>query len=500
VTPDDAVSLPSPCLVILVGPSSSGKSTWAAEHFAPEEIVASDRLRAVVGHGEDDLDATTDAFDLLDTIVRGRVKRHLTTVIDTLGFDATRRTGWRDDAAAEGLPVVVVTFPTSEQECRERNRHKDRPLPAPTITRQLRSFREARERVAGEGYALVLDAAPVRVLARHHQATAPLVSGQRERPVGLRFGLHVSSFAWAGGTGAAAAMPAKLRAIASEAERAGFDSVWVMDHLRQIPQVGRDWDPMPEAWSTLSWLAAATERMRLGSLVTPVTFRNIALFGKIVATVDVLSGGRVVCGIGAGWYEREHTAYGLPFPPIDRRYALLEDALEVLPLVWGPGSPRYDGRIARVPEAICYPRPLQEHVPILVGGGGERRTLRLVARHGDACNVFGEADVVRHKVDVLRRHCEEADRDPATIEVTQLSTTLVGRDRAETAKLVERLRPRRLTPDRYAAQVHAGSIDDQIGRFRALADAGVATAIVALPDVDDVDAIERFAGVIDAFA
>src|SRR4029079_625024 len=136
------------------------------------------------------------------------------------------------------------------------------------------------------------------------------------------------------------------------------------------------------------------------------------------------------------WFEREHRAYGWPFPPLKDRYALLEDALQLLPLMWGPGSPCFEGRLLRVPEAICYPRPLQEHIPILVGGQGERRTLRLVARYADACNLRGDPASVRHKADVLAAHCAEVGRDPSTVRVTHLSTALVGRDQEDVERLV----------------------------------------------------------------
>ncbi len=240
----------------------------------------------------------------------------------------------------------------------------------------------------------------------------------------MRFGLQLPRFTWPGGP---AEIARHLREIAAAAEEAGFDSLWVMDHFRQIPGMGQAWEDMLESWTTLGFLAAATERVRLGTMVTGITYRNVAHLGKIAATLDVLSGGRAVCGLGLGWFEQEHTAYGWDFPPRAERYALLEDALQLLPVLWGKGTPAFHGKVLEVPEAMCYPRPLQERIPILVGGSGERRTLRLVARYADACNLFGEAPVVRHKVEVLHRHCAEVDRDPATIEVTQLSTVLVGR-------------------------------------------------------------------------
>jgi F420-dependent oxidoreductase-like protein len=285
---------------------------------------------------------------------------------------------------------------------------------------------------------------------------------------------------------------------AKAAEGAGFGMVSVMDHLYQIGGIGSNTDPMLEGWSVLAALSRETSRVRLGTLVTGVTYRNPAFLAKQVTTLDVLSGGRAICGLGLGWFEQEHTAYGWDFPPRAARYALLEDALQLLPLLWGKGTPAFRGKVLEVPEAMCYPRPLQERIPILVGGSGERRTLRLVARYADACNLFGEAPVVRHKLEVLHRHCAEVDRDPATIEITQLSTVLVGDDRAGVESAVERLRPNRMSAARFAERVNAGTVDQHLGRFHQLGEAGVHTAIVSLPDVEDPEAIARFGHVIAA--
>jgi alkanesulfonate monooxygenase SsuD/methylene tetrahydromethanopterin reductase-like flavin-dependent oxidoreductase (luciferase family) len=256
---------------------------------------------------------------------------------------------------------------------------------------------------------------------------------------------------------------------------------------------------MLDSWTTLGFVAGATARIRLGTMVTGITYRNVAHLGKIVASLDVLSGGRAICGIGAAWFGAEHTAYGWDFPPVPDRFALLEDALELLPLLWGPGSPAYTGRVLSVPEAMCYPRPLQERVPILVGGSGEKRTLRLVARHADACNLFGDADVVRRKVAVLHEWCAVEGRDSAAIEVTQLSTALVGSTRSALDTAVDTLRPPSVPADRYAASVNAGTVEDHIGRFRGLADAGVQTAVVSFPDLGSTEPVERFAAVLEAF-
>jgi len=312
----------------------------------------------------------------------------------------------------------------------------------------------------------------------------------------LRFGLQLPSFTWDGGPDQLAS---RLAAIARGAEEAGFSSLWVMDHFLQIPQVGREWQEMLDSYTTLGFLAAHTNAVRVGTLVTGVTYRNVAHLAKIVATLDVLSGGRAVCGIGAAWYEREHRAYGWSFPRVPERFALLEDALQLLPLMWGPGSPSFDGRMISVPEAMCYPRPLQEKVPILVGGSGERRTLALVAQYADACNLFGDAATVRHKLEVLERHCDAVGRSLEAIEVTQLSTALVAVDRAELDHALARLRPPSASIEAFGTRVNAATIDDHIGRFRELAEAGVQSAIVSLPDIDDPEALLRFGQVIKAF-
>jgi alkanesulfonate monooxygenase SsuD/methylene tetrahydromethanopterin reductase-like flavin-dependent oxidoreductase (luciferase family) len=215
--------------------------------------------------------------------------------------------------------------------------------------------------------------------------------------------------------------------------------------------------------------------------VTGVGYRNLGHLAKLVATLDVLSGGRALCGLGAGWFEREHRLYGWEFPPLRERFARLEDALQLLPLMWGPGAPRFEGRTVTVEEAVCYPRPLQERIPILVGGSGERRTLRLVARHADACNLFGDPDTVRHKVGVLRGHCAAEGRDPADVSVTHLAAARVIADGEE-----------RAGPGAATAEEH-------VGRYRELAEAGVRTAIVGLGDADGPSSVERFAPVVAAF-
>ncbi len=470
----DERKLPSPCVVVLVGPGAAGKSSWAAERFAAELVVSSDRLRALVGAGEDDLAASADAFELLEQVVRQRIGRRLTTVIDTLGMDRERRLGWLALAREHGVPCVAVAFDTPAAECRRRNRERVKRIPADVLTAQLKTWGVVKKELPTDGFDEVLQAATgVRVVPEVFvRAEAAVERGASAR--GLRFGLQVSSYTHKGGRKTTGEW---IRQVGVRAEAAGFDGVYVMDHFRQIPQVGRAWEDFLESWTTVAYLAACTERVRLGTLVSGITYRNVAHLGKIVATLDVLSGGRAVCGVGLGWFEAEHKAYGWEFPAVGERYALLEDALRLLPAMWGAGNKPFRGKVLDVPDTTCYPRPLQEHLPLLVGGSG-LRTLRLAARYADAANVFGTAEKVREKAAYLK----ERERQ---IELTHLSTTLIGRDQREVDALVNQLRPRNQDPAKYAASVNAGTVADQITRFRELAEAGVAEVMFSLPNLDD---------------
>ena len=337
---EDVEHLPSPCAVVLVGPGASGKSTWAAAHFPPDAIVSSDRLRAVVGAGEGDQSASEDAFALLEEIVARRLARRLTTVIDTLGLDFERRRRWVEMARRSGLACVAVVFDTPPRECERRNRDRRRQIPVSVLSDQLRSFAGTRTGLGEEGFDAVLEAGPVRVVPQVFRSAPAAVRRQVEEPTGLRFGLHVGEFTFPGGRPATADA---LRTIAAAAEGAGFDSIYVMDHFRQIPQIGRPFADFLESYTTLAYLAVCTERVRLGTLVTGVTYRNPAHLAKIVATLDVLSGGRAVCGIGLAWFREEHVAYGWRFPSVAERYELLEDTLQLLPLIGAGAAPRSKG-------------------------------------------------------------------------------------------------------------------------------------------------------------
>jgi F420-dependent oxidoreductase-like protein len=473
-----SLRLPDPCLVVLVGATGAGKSQWASEWFGADQIVSSDRLRAVVGTGERDQRASRDAFEVLDLIVAKRLRRRLTTVIDSTGLEAGRREGWRALAERHGVPAYVVVFDPPAAVVRERNRARGSPVASKVVTAQLRETAAVAEVLASEGFAAIHRPGPVALVSPDFLTAPEATVRQQEDPMTLDFGLQLSRFDWPG-------HPATTRATIAEmaraAEDAGFTSLWLMDHFLQIPQIGREWEDMLDPEVLLAAIAGRTERIRLGTLVTGITYRNIAHLAKIVATLDVLSGGRAVCGVGAAWFEREHRLYGWRFPSRAERFARLEDALQLLPLMWGAGSPRFEGRTITVDAATCYPRPLQERIPILVGGSGERRTLRLVARHADACNLFGDPETVRHKIRVLREHCAAEGRDPTTVEVTHLaSARVVASAEARDGE-------------------GAATVEEHVGRYRELAEAGVQTAIVGLSDTNGAESVSRFAEVIAAF-
>jgi F420-dependent oxidoreductase-like protein len=199
----------------------------------------------------------------------------------------------------------------------------------------------------------------------------------------------------------------------------GVRTLSVMDHWFQMEQMWPAEEPMMEGYTTLGFVAAKTETLRLRLLVTGVTYRAPGLLAKTVTTLDVLSGGRAELGIGAAWYEREHRGLGVPFPPISERFERLEEALQICLQMWSADDGPYEGRHYQLAETLCSPQPISTPRPrILIGGSGERKTLRLVATYADACNLFGDATTIAHKLEVLRRHCDDVGRDPDSIEVT----------------------------------------------------------------------------------
>jgi alkanesulfonate monooxygenase SsuD/methylene tetrahydromethanopterin reductase-like flavin-dependent oxidoreductase (luciferase family)/predicted kinase len=485
----DQLLLPDPAVVVLAGASGSGKSTWAAERFRTSEIVSSDALRAVVGSGPADLEATVEAFALLDAIVAARLRRSLTTVIDTLGLDPLRRTSYLGLARSSGLPAVLVIVNTADRLCRERNRRRDRPVPAPVLAEQIRRVKSLVSTATDEGWDRVLIVDSSEPPSRSTDVR-PEIDRGRQSGSGPKVMLQISRFPWDG-------LPAQwLSDITLAAESIGFNGVALMDHLIQIPQVDRAWEPIPEPWVTLGMLAGLDTRLQLGTLVSPVTFRAPGLVAKMVATLDALSGGRAFCGLGAGWWLREHQTYGLDFPPASQRLDQLQVCIETLRALWAPGTKAYSGRYVKLPETTCYPRP-EGRIPIIVGGSGERRTLKIVAELADGCNLSANEEVLRSKIEILHRHCEAVGRDPSEVEITVLDLPVIGTDREDVGTRVERLRGR--TPAAaYAAQHHAGTAESHLRRYARLADLGVGTIFCSLPDLEDADDLARCAPILKA--
>ena len=279
----------------------------------------------------------------------------------------------------------------------------------------------------------------------------------------MKIGLQIPSFTWPGGTDA---IGPTVGRIAHQADEIGFDSIWVMDHFFQIRGVGKPEEPMLEGWTTLGFLAANTKRARLGLMVGGVHYRLPGLWVKAATTLDVLSGGRAWLGIGAAWNEDESRSLGFPFPPLGQRFEMLDETLQIAHQMWQGerGSEaefhgrHYDAtRLMNSPQSISRPR-----VPIMIGGGGERKTLRLVAKYADASNVFGGPEMIAHKYAVIREHCADIGRNPDEIERTNLQTIDLGRD--SPARIVD--------------------------RFGELADAGAQHVIVSVADVHDPKQLE----------
>ena len=280
----------------------------------------------------------------------------------------------------------------------------------------------------------------------------------------MKLGLQIPYFTWPGGP---RKLAPKLGEIVRTAEAAGFDSIWVMDHHFQIPMIGPAEMDMLEAYTTLGFIAGQTSRVGLGTMITGVTYRHPGVLIKEVTTLDVLSGGRAWLGIGAAWFEREHLGLGVPFPPLKERFERLDEALRIANQMWSDDTNGpFEGKHYKLAETINVPQALQKPRPrIMVGGGGEKKTLRLVAKYADACNIPGmDPGEVRRKLDILREHCELEGRNYDDIEKTVITVMNVGRDGSQADQLVE-----------------------QLGR---LSEAGAQAALGALIGVENITPIE----------
>ncbi|HVC71048.1 MAG TPA: LLM class F420-dependent oxidoreductase [Acidimicrobiales bacterium] len=283
----------------------------------------------------------------------------------------------------------------------------------------------------------------------------------------------------------------KVIELATAAEESAFDSVWVMDHFYQLPPLGGPTQPMLEAYTLLGAIGARTRRVRLGTLVTGVTYRNPALLAKTVTTLDLISGGRAILGIGAAWYDVEHNGLGVRYPPDGERLDRLEEAVQICRAMFRGQRPSFAGRYYRTDEAWNVPAPIQAGgPPILIGGGGEKRTLRLVAQYGDFCNITGNVETIRHKVEVLRRHCREVGRDPAEVTVSRLSTCVLTNSAPETKTTREFLRDAVGEESGY----NVGQDDELLAQVEELGEAGVEYCIFNMP-ISDADGVRRLGAI-----
>ncbi|BBY37065.1 LLM class F420-dependent oxidoreductase [Mycobacterium mantenii] len=283
----------------------------------------------------------------------------------------------------------------------------------------------------------------------------------------IRLGLQIPNFSY--GTGVEQLFPTVI-AQAREAESAGFDSVLVMDHFYQLPMLGSPDQPMLEAYTALGALATATERVQLGTLVTGNTYRNPTLLAKTITTLDVVSQGRAILGIGTGWFQLEHDQLGFEFGTFTDRFNRLDEALEIiLPMIKGERA-TFSGKWYKTNEAFANPR-FRDHIPLMIGGSGEKKTIPLAARHFDHLNVIAGFDELPRKLDAVRRSCEEVGRDPATLETSTLTTVMID----ENANLDQ-------IPAEMTQRMVVGTADSVADQIKAkVIDAGIDGVIINLP-------------------
>jgi F420-dependent oxidoreductase-like protein len=285
-----------------------------------------------------------------------------------------------------------------------------------------------------------------------------------------------------------------LKNLITKAENNGFDSFWVMDHFHQIQFVGRPEEPMLEGWTVISMLAAITTKIKLGTLVTGVIYRYPSVLAKVAATLDVLSKGRLFMGIGAGWNEQESLAYGISFPSNQERMLRLEEAIQVIRKMWTEEPyASFNGKYYQIRDAYCNPKPIQKpSPPILIGGSGERKTLKIVAKYADACNLFGSPETITKKLDILKEHCKSVGRDYNSILKTKLSAIIVD-DNNDMAKNRVRKTLRGIPEEQIKEFVIYGTPEDVSRQIEILEQVGIQYLIVDLEPYRELEALDIFA-------
>jgi F420-dependent oxidoreductase-like protein len=310
----------------------------------------------------------------------------------------------------------------------------------------------------------------------------------------MKFGIQHPSFTF---DGDGPAIVDSIKNLALRGEDLGYDSFWVMDHFHQIPNVGQPQEPMLEGWTTISVLAGYTSKIKLGTLVTGNTYRHPSVLAKIGATLDVLSKGRLIMGIGGAWNVEEANAYGIPFPPTKERLERLDEAVQVIRHMWTEDKANFDGRFYQLRDAYCNPKPIQKpYPPILIGGAGEKRTLKTVAKYADASNIFGSLETVQKKLAILQEHCKEVGRDYGSIMKTKGGRVIFG-DRESIEKGFEQMGMNKEMVKGFLTYGTPEQVRQQIEDF---ADAGIDGLIFSFDPRQELETVTKFGtDVISAF-
>jgi F420-dependent oxidoreductase-like protein len=290
-----------------------------------------------------------------------------------------------------------------------------------------------------------------------------------------------------------------LKNLVTRAENASFDSFWVMDHFHQIPFVGKPEEPMLEGWTTLSVLAGITTKIKLGTLVTGIIYRHPSVLAKIAATLDILSKGRLFMGMGASYFEGESSAYGITsngsFPSNQERLLRLEEAIQIIRKMWTEEpTASFNGKYYQIHNAYCNPKPIQKpSPPILVGGSGERKTLKIVAKYADACNLFGSAETLKRKLNILKEHCKSVGRDYDTILKTTLGAIIIDDDKEIAKKRVQQIT--RMPEEQIREFAIYGTPEDVSRQIKLLEEVGIQYLIGDLDLSRELEALEIFVNV-----
>ena len=312
----------------------------------------------------------------------------------------------------------------------------------------------------------------------------------------MRFGLQHPSFSFDYKHDDTSQIFQSLKNLVTSAEEKGFDSFWVMDHFHQLQMIGAPGEPMLEGWTTISALAGVTTKIKLGTLVTGIIYRHPSILAKMGATLDVISKGRLFMGIGAGWNEEESLAYGIAisFPSNRERLDRLEEAIQIIRKMWtDEPTATFIGKYYQIKNAYCNPKPIQRpSPPILVGGAGEKRTLEIVAKHADACNLFGSPETVKTKLNVLKEHCKKVGRDYDSILKTKLGSVLIDNNEEAAKERVSRIF-KGMSEQQISEYVIYGTADSVEKQIEMLEEIGIQYFIVNLEFSRELEELESFA-------